>query len=520
MKILINEFKINPLKKDVLLDIVSGKLNINKRDIYEIKIAKESIDARDKTNIKLSYNLILDIKDNKYDHLINGKNIKKYNDEIIELEYKKWDKPYNPVIVGFGPAGMFAALYLSRCNAKPIIIERGSKIEDRVKDVELFLKERKLNTSSNIQFGEGGAGTFSDGKLTTSLNDPLIKWIINEFVVHGAPSDILYESMPHIGTDYLRVVVKNIREEIIKNGGTFYFNEVFNSYTKNDDFICVKTSKHEFKTNHLILSYGHSARDTIKMLYESGCHMEAKSFSMGVRIEHKKEMINKSQYGKYADILKPAYYKLSCHLLSGRSVYTFCMCPGGEVMASSSEEGSIVTNGMSYRARDKENSNSGLLVNVDPKDFVINSPLDGLNYQEKYEKLAFNVAKDYRAPANLCKEFLNGVVAKEIRSVKPSYPHGIIMCDLNKCLPSYVVDSLKEALPILDNKLRGFASDDALLIGIESRSSSPVRMIRDSISRMSNIEGLYPTGEGAGYAGGITSAALDGLKTAIKISNE
>lgn len=520
MKILINEFKINPLKKDALLDIISGKLNINKRDIYEVKIAKESIDARDKSNIKLVYNLILDIKDFKYENLLSMKNIKKYNDEIIELDYKKWDKPYKPIIVGFGPAGMFASLYLSRCNAKPIIIERGSDIDSRIKDVDLFLKNKKLNQNSNVQFGEGGAGTFSDGKLTTSLNDPLIKWIINEFVLHGAPSDILYESMPHIGTDYLRVVVKNIREEIIKNGGEFHFNETFINYKKETDFINVVTNKNTFKTNHIILSYGHSARDTIKMLYESGCNMEAKSFSMGVRIEHKKEMINKAQYGKFADILKPAYYKLSCHLPTGRSVYTFCMCPGGEVMASTSEKNSIVTNGMSYRARDKENSNSGLLVNVDPKDFVINSPLDGLNYQEKYERMAFDISKDYRAPANLCKEFLNDEVAEDFRSVKPSYPHGVFMCDLKKCLPNYVIDSLKEALPILDKKLRGFASDDALLIGIESRSSSPVRMIRDSLSRMSNIEGLYPTGEGAGYAGGITSAALDGLKTGIKISNE
>lgn len=520
MKVIVSEFKIKPEKKHALLDILVAKLGINKRDVLEYKIIKESIDARDKNNIKFVYNIIIDVSLNKYDYLLKQKNVKPYSDEVIELQYDTWNKLDRPIIVGFGPAGMFASLYLARCHASPIIIERGSEIEQRIIDVEDFLKNKNLNPNSNVQFGEGGAGTFSDGKLTTSLKDPLIKWIINEFAKHGAPKDIIYESMPHIGTDYLRKVVKNIRNEIISLGGEFYFNEQFISYKKSDNNIEVITNKRSLKTSHLILGFGHSARDTIKMLFESGCNMEAKSFSMGVRIEHQRQLINKSQYAKYADMLSPAYYKLSCHLPSGRSVYTFCMCPGGEVMASTNEEGSIVTNGMSYRARDKQNSNSGLLVNVDPKDFVKTSPLDGLDYQEKYERLAYLISRDYKAPANLCKEFLEGRVAKEIRSVIPSYPHGVKLADLSLCLPEFVITSLKEAIPLLNNKLKGFSHPDAVLTGIESRSSCPIRMIRDSLSRESNIKGIYPIGEGAGYAGGITSAALDGLKTAIKISLE
>ena len=518
MKIKIREFKVKFEKRDIDLETLIGqKYKIRKTDIKEIIISKESIDARDKNNICIVYNLILDINDSSYKVLKSNKNISIYADEEVELEYPRYDKLDNPIIVGFGPAGMFAALYLSRCGANPIIVERGSSIDDRILDVNKFLNNKELNPNSNIQFGEGGAGTFSDGKLTTSLNDKYIKFILKEFVSHGAPENILYESMPHIGTDYLRKVVKNIRLECIKNGAKFYFNTTFLNYSLNDDIIkCEFSNNMVLETKHLILGFGHSARDTIKMLYDNGAIMEPKSFSMGVRIEHKREDINFAQYGECAKYLKPAYYKLSCHLEEGRGVYTFCMCPGGEVMASTSENNTIVTNGMSYFKRDKVNSNSGFLVSVNVDDYFKSSPLDGMYYQEYYEKKAFEISKDYRAPANLVGEFLKDEIASSVRSVKPSYPHGIVFADLNNCLPDYVVKSLKEALPVFDRKLKGFANKDAILTGIETRSSSPIRMLRDE-NRMSNIKGIYPIGEGPGYAGGITSAALDGLKTAIFI---
>ncbi len=519
MKIEIQGFKV-PMRKThkPLKKLLEEKYKIFERFINEIIIVKQSVDARDKKDIYLVYNLIADIEDSKYELVKNNKFIKPYQELSSDLEYPQYKYSDRPIIVGFGPSGIFSALYLARCNARPIIIERGNEVDQRIKDVNDFLDNKKLNIQSNIQFGEGGAGTFSDGKLTTNLKDPLIRWILNEFVAHGAPQEIRYQSMPHIGTDYLTKVVKNIRQEIISLGGEFYFGNTFNKLGNDNNNLIIYTNKgNKFTTNHLILGLGHSARDTIEYLYSLGLNMEAKSFSMGVRIEHTKESINKAQYGEFSDNLPAAYYKLNVHLNNGRGVYTFCMCPGGKVMASQSEENTILTNGMSLYARDYENSNSGLLVDVTPQDYMKDSVLDGLRYQEKYERLAFNISKDYKAPANLVKEFLNGQVAKEIRSVKPSYPHGIVFANLNECLPDYVVESLREAIPLLDKKVHGFNNPDAILTGIETRSSCPVRILRDSQTKMSSYNGIYPIGEGAGYAGGITSAALDGLKTAIEI---
>lgn len=517
MKLKINQFKVSVYKKDIPLNILlSKKYYYLKDNIKEIIVCKESIDARDKNNIFLVYNLIIELK-KELSNIKYDKYIEEYKDKDLDIKYPKYSDTDRPIIVGFGPASMFSALYLSRCGAKPIIVERGSKIDERISDVEKFLKTKIINKDSNVQFGEGGAGTFSDGKLTTSLNSPLIKFIIKEFVLHGAPSKIIYESMPHIGTDYLRKVVKNIRVECESLGATFYFNTKFLNFEKDKDILKVKLSNNlTLETKHLLLGFGHSARDTIEMLYKNGCEMTPKSFSMGVRIEHKKDNINYAQYKDFKDVLSPAYYKLSTHLSNGRGVYTFCMCPGGEIMASASEDKTIVTNGMSYFKRDKENSNSGVLVSVDPKDYYKNSPLDGIYYQEYYEKKAFEISNDYKAPANLVKEFLEGGVAKEIRSVTPTYPHGVYLTKFDTCLPPYVIESLREALPIFDKKLNGFAYPDAVLTGIETRSSSPIRMIREE-DRMSNIKGIYPIGEGPGYAGGITSAALDGLKSAIYI---
>ncbi|MCR5349638.1 MAG: hypothetical protein K6E20_01455 [Acholeplasmatales bacterium] len=516
MKYQINNFKIKPSEQNDLENIIKKKLKLND---FKFKILLKSIDARNKNDIYVIYNLMVET-----DKPLKGNNISLYKEKNYDLEYKNYNHNDRPIIVGFGPAGMFCALYLARCNAKPIIIERGSKIEIRKKNVDDFLKKKVLNLNSNVQFGEGGAGTFSDGKLTTNLKDPLINFILYEFYKHGAKENILYESKPHIGTDFLEKIVKNIRLEIESLGGEFYFDTKFISSCKKDNLLsCKMTSLIDNKefildTNHLILGLGHSARDTIIDLYKSGLEMTQKAFSMGVRIEHPKDLINESQYGKFKDLLPTAYYKLSAHN-NDRGVYTFCMCPGGYVIASQSDPGTIVVNGMSNSDRDNINSNSAVLVDIKPSDYDKGNVLDGLYFQEKYEKMAFEISKDYKAPANLCKEFLNDEVASSLRSVKTTYPHGLKFCNLNRCLPDFVLDNLKFGINEFDKKLHGFKYDDAIIIGIESRSSSPVRIVRDE-NRESNIKGIYPIGEGAGYAGGITSAALDGLKTALRIVSE
>ncbi len=508
----IDNFKVSPLVKDLDSEI-KARLKLKS---FKYEILHRSIDARDKLDVKITYRLKIETNEK-----ISGKNIKKYVDDTPKLNYPKWSG-LSPIIVGFGPAGMFAGLYLARCGAKPIIIERGNKIEKRKEEVKDFFLNKKLNLNSNVQFGEGGAGTFSDGKLNSNVKDPLIRFILNEFYLHGALKDITYDNRPHIGTDYLELVVKNIRLEIESLGGRFYFNHQFVKTTNdlNVDVIDLKNNEIKtFKTKHLILGIGHSARDTFKYLYEDlGLNMEAKSFSMGVRCEHNAKKINEAQYGKFAKYLPTAYYKLATHI-NDRGVYSFCMCPGGYVLPSTSDDGSIVLNGMSNQKRDGENSNSAILVDVHVDDYYKNSVLDGFKYQEYYEKKAFNTANNYMAPGNLMKEFLEGSVASSERSIKTTYPHGIKMCNIDETLPSFVSSSIRKALPIFNEKIEGFTDDDAILISIESRSSSPVRILRN-IERESSIPGIYPVGEGAGYAGGITSSALDGLKTAILIGEK
>ena len=509
MQYQIDNFKVLASNQSDLKTLISNKYKIKD---FDLRIISKSIDARKKSEVYLLYKLLIETNKN-----INHKDFKEYINKTTELEYPKWNHPYQPVIVGFGPAGMFASLYLARCKANPIIIERGSKIDERVKDVEDFINGKTLNINSNIQFGEGGAGTFSDGKLTTNVKNPLINFIIYELYKHGAKEDILYDSMPHVGTDVLREVVKNIRLEIEELGGKFYFNTTFKDVKKQVDSLEVIADEYSFNTNHLLLGIGHSAKDTIRHLYNNlHLNMEPKAFSMGVRIEHKALEIDKAQYGEFYKYLPRAYYKLAHHMEDGRGVYTFCMCPGGYVMASTSDENTIVTNGMSNQAREGANSNSALLVDVRPEDYGFD-PMDGIAYQEKYERLAYDVSGDYKAPGNLVKEFLNDEIATSFRSINTTYPHGICFTDLNKCLPSFVVEGLKEGILVFDKKLKGFADNDAVLVGIESRSSSPVRILRDKETKQSSYEGIYPIGEGAGYAGGITSAALDGLLTAIKI---
>ena len=513
MRYQINGIKINP-KNDDIYGYLKNKYNI---DDFKYKILLKSIDARNKNDVFYLYNVMVDVNKKLF-----GKNIIDYKPKEYNLNYPKYPHDDRPIIVGFGPSGMFASLYFARCGAKPIIIERGSRVQDRKQRISDFLNHKVLNNNTNVQFGEGGAGTFSDGKLTTNVKDKLINFIMYEFYKHGAKEEILYESHPHIGTDYLEIIVKNIREEIIDLGGKFYFDTKFIEYENGNvkALDLINNKELLFNTNHLILGIGHSAKDTIRYLYNNlNINMEPKAFSMGVRIEHKREGINYSQYGKFAKFLPSAYYKLAAHNSDGRGVYTFCMCPGGFVLASQSDDNTIVTNGMSNNDRMGDNSNSALLVDVKVSDYYKSSPLDGINYQEKYERLAYSISKDYRAPANLLGEFLNGSIANNTRSIKTSYPHGLVFTDLSKVLPNYVIDGLKFGICEFDKKLKGFNNPDAILIGIESRSSSPVRILRNE-ERESSIKGIYPIGEGAGYAGGITSSALDGLKTAIKIVNE
>lgn len=494
--------------------VACEQYHIRPQDVQECRIVRQAIDARKKNKVLYDYQLEVTLPE-KYGSLRGIAGVQECQAKP-DLVYPQWKDTLRPVIVGFGPSGMFAALYLARCHARPVIIERGEKIEERKRSVQAFLKNRILSPQSNVQFGEGGAGTFSDGKLNTNVHSEYNAFVLKEFYLHGADRDVTYLQNPHVGTDYLEKVVRNIRLEIESLGGEFHFSTLFSDFEQKGDMIkAICSNGNTFDTRHLLLGLGHSARDTIRKLYDKGLRIEPKSFSMGVRIEHLQKKINRMQYGDAAEFLPPATYKGAVHL-GQRSVYTFCMCPGGQVMASASEAETIVTNGMSERLRNKVNANSALLVNVTPEDYFVNSPLDGLGYQEKYERLAFAIAGDYRAPGNLVGEFLENRVASAARSVSPSYPHGLCFCDLRQCLPGYVVDALREALPLFDRKMRGFASPDAVLTGVETRSSSPVRILRNE-NRMCTVPGIYPVGEGAGYAGGIMSAAIDGLKTAMSL---
>ena len=429
-----------------------------------------------------------------------------------------------PVIVGFGPAGMFAGLVLARAGLKPLIIERGSHIEDRQKDVLSFWSSRRLNPESNVQFGEGGAGTFSDGKLTTGIKDPLCRIVIDELAFHGAPEEIRWSAKPHIGTDRLAEVVRSIREEIISLGGKIIFNcKMTDIIVANGYIHGIKIKKdgreEDFQTDTVLLCTGHSARDTVEALYNRGVRMMQKPFSVGARIEHPREFIDKAQYGDFAGhpALGAADYKLACHPEHGRGAYTFCMCPGGTVVNASSEEGGIVVNGMSEYGRDAENSNSALLVGIEPENFGSDHPLAGIELQRKIERAAFEAGgRDYTAPAQLVGDFLADRPSVRLGGVRPSCPTGVALGDIRKILPKKVTDTYAQALLKMDRMLCGFAMPEAVFTAPETRSSSPVRILRDEIYQ-SNIRGLYPCGEGAGYAGGIVSAAVDGMRCAYAV---
>ena len=496
-------------------------------EIKGFRIAKESIDARKKNNIKFNYAASIEMDNEiKVVERANHKDVKieevKYD---AEFEFGTSEMNHRPIIVGMGPAGMFAGLLMAQKGYKPLIIERGEKVERRTNSINKFWTRAVLNTESNVQFGEGGAGTFSDGKLTTRIKDTRCDYILEEFVKAGAPDEILYMGKPHIGTDVLKEVVKNIRETIIKLGGEVRFNSKLQDIKIKDKKIkSVIVNGEELPCDNLILAPGHSSRDTYEMLYEKGVFMSSKPFAVGVRIEHPQDMINENQYGKYANHprLKGADYKLTYTSEKlGRSVYSFCMCPGGQVVAAASESGRLVINGMSEYKREKNNANSAIVVSVGPKDFASDSPLAGIEFQRQYESLAYEIGgANYNAPVQLVGDFLKDRISTEIGSVKPSYTPGYKFANLTGCLPSYVTDAIKEALPKFDYKINGFAREDAIMTGIETRTSSPVRIDRNEKLQSISLEGLYPAGEGAGYAGGIISAAVDGLKIAESIMKE
>ena len=488
-------------------------------EVCDVKITKKSIDARNKKDIFFSCN----IECNPLGTIKPAKKLKYTEFEAKQYVFPKKEINKNILIVGSGPAGLFSALCLARIGARPIVIERGGPIEDRVQKVNDFFEIGTLDTSTNIQFGEGGAGTFSDGKLNTGVNDERIKFVLNEFVRFGAPENILYDSAPHIGTDILRKVIKNIRREIQTLGGQVLFN------TKLTD-ICIEGNKLVSATitdnsgdriiecDYLLLAIGHSARDTIRMLYKNGLMMNKKPFSIGVRIEHKQQWLNKALYGDFADKLPPASYKLWTHLKNGSSLYTFCMCPGGYVVNSASEENAVVTNGMSNNSRNGANANSAILVNVKYSDD--NNIFEGMELQESLERKAFSSAgADYKMPVQLLGDFLNNTTSTAVGEINPTVKPGYTFYNLNEILPNYVSETIKHGIVDFDKKIKGFSAYDAVLTGPETRSSSPVKILRDKITMQTNISGIFSAGEGGGHAGGITSSAVDGIKVAEAIIN-
>jgi len=509
---------------DVLENKICKKLNISKDNINKLSIIKKSIDARKKSDIKFNYSV--DIVCNQEKDIlskIQDKDVKL--EEVKEIELIKQgtqELKFRPVVVGFGPAGIFAALTLARQGYKPIVYERGEDVDKRTETVESFWNGGELNLESNVQFGEGGAGTFSDGKLTTRIKDHRCTFILDELIKAGAPSEIKYESKAHVGTDLLKDVVKTIREEIKSLGGEVNFNSKLEKITYEDGKLeSIVVNEKEIPCIALVLAIGHSSRDTYEMLCKEKVSMEAKAFAIGVRIEHHQKLINISQYGdsyKHPN-LHPADYRLTYQSEKlKRGVYSFCMCPGGVVVAAASEEGRLVSNGMSYHARDLENANSALVVTVSPEDFEGDSPLRGMEFQRHYESLAFKLGGgNHKAPVQLVGDFMKDRRSRKLGKVTPSYTGGYEFKELKNCLPDYVVEALKEGIRNFDNKIKGYASADAVLTGIETRTSAPVRIHRDKTLESINVCGLYPTGEGAGFAGGIISAAVDGIRVAENI---
>ena len=509
--------------EDMLRKTAARLLKMPPSAIRELTLSRRSVDARKKGDVHFRLTVDVTLAGDESAVLRRCQNAKIATYTPVCYEIPRVDASFTPrpVVVGSGPAGLFAALTLALAGVPPLLLERGRDVDARTKDVERFRTTGVLDTASNVQFGEGGAGTFSDGKLNTGVKDPRIRFVLEQFVKSGAPAEILWQAKPHIGTDCLRETVKGLRRRIQELGGEVRFESCVRDIVVKDNCLTAlivdsPSGQECIPASQVILAVGHSARDTMQMLCEKGLRMEQKPFAVGVRIEHPRVMIDRAQYGPAAGhpALGAADYKLVQHLSSGRGVYTFCMCPGGVVMAAASEEGGVVVNGMSEHARDAENSNTALLVGVTPTDFPDTHPLAGFRLQRQMEEAAFTLGgRHYHAPAQLVGDFLQNRASVRLGDVTPSYKPGVTLCDLRECLPSFVADSLREALPGFGRQLRGFDRADAVMTGVESRSSSPVRLLRDE-SGQASVRGLYPCGEGAGYAGGITSAAVDGIRCA------
>lgn len=507
------------LRKEIL-----KVLRIPEADLLDFYIVKKSIDARKKEDVKYIY--VLAVKVKKENAIL--RKLKNPNITVMERKYYSFTPTgtkqlaHPPVIIGMGPAGLFCALELAKAGMNPIVFERGKAVEDRLQDVEHFWNTGELNPESNVQFGEGGAGTFSDGKLNTAVKDPTgrIQKVLNTFVEYGGPEEVKYLNKPHIGTNRLQGIVKNMREDIIALGGQVHFSSKMTDILMEGDKVTgvVINGEKTVPCEVLVLALGHSARDTFYVIHEKGLEMSQKAFAIGVRIEHPQELINHSQYGEEYDLLPTADYKVTYQASNGRGVYSFCMCPGGFVVNSSSEEGGTVVNGMSNYERDEKNSNTALIVTVTPDDFEGDSVFAGVEFQRKWERAAYEAGQG-KVPVQRYEDFKENRVSQGFGKVKPCIKGAYTFANVRTCLPEQVSETIMEGMEAFDKKIKGYNEPDAVIAGVETRTSSPVRMIRNEVFE-SNIKGIFPCGEGAGYAGGITSAAIDGIKVYEAIRNQ
>ncbi len=508
-----------------LKEAVLARLGASPDELRSMAVFRRAYDARKKSAIQLVYTVDVELSD-------EPRALSRRLPKVVptpDMEYKfvarapaRLDS--RPVVIGFGPCGLFAALILAQAGFRPLIIERGKSVRERTKDTFGLWRQRKLHPESNVQFGEGGAGTFSDGKLWTQVSDPKHygRKVLQEFVKADAPPEILYVSKPHIGTFRLVKMIELMRATIVELGGEFMFEQKVDGLEiDNGQLRGVLLSNGErIATSHAVLAVGHSARDTFQMLHDAGVYLEAKPFSVGFRIEHPQSIIDRARFGKFSGnpVLGAADYKLVHHARNGRSVYSFCMCPGGTVIAATSEPGRVVTNGMSQYSRNERNANAGIVVGITPDDYP-GGPLAGIAFQRELESRAFELGGgDYDAPGQLVGDFIRNRPSSAFGAVLPSYKPGVKLGDLNPSLPSYAIEAIREALPVFDKQIQGFAMQDAVLTGVETRTSSPVRIRRGADFQSINTRGLYPAGEGAGYAGGIMSAAIDGIRVAEALS--
>lgn len=508
----------NELKTAIL-----DRLGISTEELITYTLFRQGFDARKRNAILLVYTVDVDVTNEKaiLSRLADDPHITLTPDSSYRfVTHAPKDLAQRPIIIGTGPCGLFAGLILAQMGFRPIILERGKEVRERTKDTFGLWRKGVFNPESNVQFGEGGAGTFSDGKLYTQIKDPnhYGRKVLNELVKAGAPDEILHVSKPHIGTFKLVTVVEQIRATIESLGGEIRFQSRVDDIIIDNGQVCgvVLANGETIQSNHVVLAVGHSARDTFKMLYDRGVYIEAKAFSIGFRIEHPQSLIDSCRFGSNAGhpLLGAADYKLVHHCSNGRSVYSFCMCPGGTVVAATSEPGHVVTNGMSQYSRNERNANSGIVVGITPDDYP-GHPLAGIDFQRRLEAAAFKLGGEtYEAPGQLVGDFLAKRPSSQLGTVHPSYTPGVHLCDLSPALPDYAIAAIREAIPAFDKKIKGFAMNDAILTGVETRTSSPIRIKRNEQYQSLNSKGLYPAGEGAGYAGGILSAAVDGIKVA------